>query len=114
MMANTTAIHSGFRIIYLAAFFALLAGVFHPFLTGSSIGIVIAGIMILSVGLAGAILLYKAAIYQRAPGIFLNLQDDLLSYKVAPLGIRQPVFVAGGLVLVIISLMYIYQLTGRV
>ena len=104
---------SGFKYLYLLAFFALLSGFFHPFLAGSSIIIVIIGVAVLFAGLTGGILLYKATTYERRPGTFVQ-KDDLIYYAPAPSGRRRWVFLAGGFVLVAISLVYIYQLTGRV
>ena len=50
------------RYVYLFAFFALLAGVFYPLITpGTTIMLVIQGVATLFLGLAGAILLFKAA-----------------------------------------------------
>ena len=49
------------RYVYLAAFFALLAGIFSPFIMHTALGpYVIQGIATLFLGLAGAILLFKA------------------------------------------------------
>lgn len=73
-------------------FFALLSGFFHPLITGASFDNVIVGVIVLFVGLAGTVLLYKAAV----------------SHK------RRIVFLGGGFGLIAISLFYIYQLTGRV
>lgn len=114
-MASTASVmRSSFKLVYLAAFFALLSGVFHPLVAGSSFGIVIAGIMVLFAGLAGTVLLYKAATLERKPGVFLNLEDGLLLYKAGSSDNRQVIFLAGGFILIAISLMYTYQLTGRV
>ena len=51
---------AGVKYVYLVAFFALLSGVFYPIITHSSGDNVIEGILILFVGLAGAVSLYKA------------------------------------------------------
>jgi len=83
---------TGFKYIYLVAFFALLAGLFHPLITNTSFDGVIIGVLILFVGLAGGVLLYRAAISENRRGIFLG----------------------GGFTLMAISLYYIFQLTGRV
>ncbi|MBI1663858.1 MAG: hypothetical protein IS860_10340 [Nitrosopumilus sp.] len=83
---------TGFKYVYLVAFFALLAGFFHPLITNTSFDIVFVGVLVLFVGLAGGVLLYKAATSETKRGIFL----------------------AGGFVLTVISLYYIFQLTGRV
>ena len=82
---------AGFKYIYLVAFFALLAGFFHPLITDTSFDIVIIGVLILFLGLAGGVLLYKAATSENKKGIFLG----------------------GGFTLIIISLHYIFQITGR-
>jgi len=83
---------TGFKYIYLVAFFALLAGLFHPLITDTSFDGVIIGVLILFVGLAGGVLLYRSATSENRRGIFLG----------------------GGFTLIIISLYYIFQLTGRV
>ena len=49
--AKQSKIISGIKYIYLLAFFALLAGVFHPIITDSPIDGMIKGILILFVGL---------------------------------------------------------------
>ncbi len=82
---------TGFKYIYLVAFFALLAGLFHPLITNTSFDGVITGVLVLFVGLAGGVLLYRAATSENRRGIFLG----------------------GGFTLIIISLYYIFQLTGR-
>ena len=82
---------TGFKYVYLVAFFALLAGLFHPLITNSSFDNVIAGVLVLFVGLAGGVLLYRAATSESKRAIFL----------------------AGGFALMGISLYYIFQFTGR-
>ncbi len=81
---------TGLKYVYLTAFFALLAGFFHPQITGQSFDGVIVGVLVLFVGLAGGVLLYKAATSKRR-GIYLG----------------------GGFALIAISLFYIFQLTER-
>jgi len=71
-------------------FFALLAGFFHPLITGASFDSVIIGILTLFVGLAGGVLVYKATSSVKRRGIYLG----------------------GGFGLIAISLAYIFQLTG--
>ena len=78
--------------MYLIIFFALLSGFFHPLITGSSFDSVIVGVIVLFVGLAGGVLLYKAATSEKRKWILLG----------------------GGFGLISISLFYIFQLTGRV
>ena len=83
---------TGFKYIYLVAFFALLSGLFYPLITDTSFDGVITGVLTLFVGLAGGVLLYRSATSENRRGIFLG----------------------GGFTLIIISLYYIFQLTGRV
>ena len=82
---------TGVKYIYLIFFFALLAGLFHPFITGNSFDPVIIGVLILFVSLAGCVLVYKAATSEKRRGIFLG----------------------AGFGLIAISLAYILTLTGR-
>ncbi|MCV0430774.1 hypothetical protein [Nitrosopumilus sp.] len=82
---------TGFKYIYLVAFFALLAGFFHPLITNTSFDGVISGVIILFVGLAGGVLLYRAATSESKRAIFLG----------------------SGFALMAISLYYIFQFTGR-
>lgn len=81
----------GIKYAYLVAFFALLSGIFHPIITGASFDNVIIGILVLFVGLAGGVLVYKAATSEKRRGLYLG----------------------GGFALIAISLAYIFQLTGR-
>ena len=82
----------GFKYIYLVAFFALLAGFFHPLITNTSLDIVVIGVLILFIGLAGGVLLFKAATSDK----------------------KQTTFLGGGFILMTISLYYIIALTGRI
>lgn len=82
---------TGFKYIYLIAFFALLAGFFHPLITNTSFDGVVIGVLVLFAGLAGGVLLYKAATSESKRAIFLG----------------------SGFALMSISLYYIFQLTGR-
>ncbi len=83
---------AGFKYVYLIAFFALLSGFFHPLITNTSFDSVVIGVMVLFVGLAGGLLLYKSAISEKRRVIFLGVGFTLIS----------------------ISLFYIFQITGRV
>ena len=83
---------SSFKYVYLIAFFALLSGVFYPLITKTSFESVISGILILFLGLAGGILLYKATTSETKRGIFFGV----------------------GLILIGISLYFIFQFTVRV
>jgi len=82
---------TGFKYIYLVVFFALLAGLFYPLIANTSFDGVIVGVLVLFLGLAGGILLYRAATSEKIRGIYLG----------------------GGFSLIAISLYYIIGLTGR-
>ena len=55
-----TKILAGAKYVYLIAFFALLSGMFYPVITHTGGESVVVGVLILFVGLAGAVSLYKA------------------------------------------------------
>jgi len=82
---------TGIKYIYLVIFFALLAGFFYPIITGTPFDSVIVGVLVLFVGLAGGVLVYK------------GVSSDK----------RKAIYLGGGFVLIAISLAYIFQLTGR-
>lgn len=82
---------TGFKYIYLVAFFALLSGLFYPLINNTSFDGVISGVLILLVGLAGGVLLYRSTTSENNRVIFLG----------------------GGFTLMAISLYYIIQFTGR-
>jgi len=82
---------SSFKYVYLIIFFALLSGFFHPFITNTSFDIVVIGSFVLSVGLAGGILLYKA-----------STSDT-----------KKEIFFAAGFALIGISIYYIYEYAGK-
>ena len=83
---------SSFKYVYLIAFFAFLSGVFYPLITNTSFELVISGILILFLGLAGGVLLYKATTSETKREIFFGI----------------------GLILIGISSYFIFQFTGRV
>jgi len=85
-------VFSSFKYVYLIAFFVLLSGVFYPLITNTSFEPVISGILILFLGLAGGILLYKATTSETKREIFFGV----------------------GLILIGISSYFIFQFTGRV
>jgi len=60
MQLGSNKIIAGARYIYLIGFFALLSGIFYPVITHSPWDPFIIGTLILFVGLAGAVSLYKA------------------------------------------------------
>jgi len=80
-----------FKYVYLIAFFALLSGFFHPLITNTSFDGVVIGVLVLFVGLAGGILLYKAATSEN----------------------KRIIFLGAGFTLMTISLYFIFVLTGR-
>jgi len=82
---------SGIKYVYLLLFFALLAGVFQPFVSEQGILDVIKGIGVLFLGFAGTLLVYKATTSSERQGIFLIT----------------------GFGLIIISLILIYEIAGR-
>ena len=83
---------TGAKYVYLIVFFAFLAGIFNPIINERPIDDVIFGVIVLFVGLAGSILVYKAATTENNRGLFLG----------------------GGFGLIAISFYYIIQFTGRV
>jgi peptidoglycan/LPS O-acetylase OafA/YrhL len=91
LIETSSKIRTGFKYVYLVAFFALLAGFFHPLITGDSFDSVIFGVFVLFVGLAGGILLYKSATSEK----------------------RREIYFGGGFVIIGISLTMIFLITGR-
>ena len=92
MSKNSSKIRLGFTYVYLVAFFALLAGFFSPLISGESFGGVIFGILVLFVGLAGGVILYKSTKNEN----------------------KRIMFFVGGFALIAISLLFIFQITTRV
>jgi len=62
---------AGVKYVYLVAFFALLSGMFYPVITHSSGDSVVEGILILFIGLAGAVSLYKAGTADKHQKVYL-------------------------------------------
>ena len=91
-MNSTSKLLTSFKYTYLVVFFALLAGFFHPLITDTSFVGVILGVLILFLGLAGGVLLYRAATNTTRRGILL----------------------AAGFTLITISLYYIFQMAGKI
>ncbi|MDD9808716.1 MAG: hypothetical protein OXU86_04295 [Thaumarchaeota archaeon] len=50
----------GIKGAYLAGFFALLSGIFYPFVSQGPLGEVILGVLVLFLGLLGGIVVYRA------------------------------------------------------
>ncbi len=78
-MAGTTKILSGVKYGYLVGFFALLSGIFYPFIQGGTLDYTVSGIVILFVGLAGMILVYKAATSDKRRGIYIGIGFGLIA-----------------------------------
>lgn len=91
MSKLNTKVITGVKYIYLVVFFALLAGFFHPIITDTSFDNLITGTLVLFIGLAGGVLVYKAVTSESKRGIFFG----------------------GGFGLIAISLYFIFQMTGR-
>ena len=88
---KSSKILSGIKYVYITVFFALLAGFFSPLITGHSFDLVIIGVIVLFVGLGGAILVYKAATSEKLRMIYLG----------------------SGFALITISLIFIYDIMGK-
>ena len=83
------------RYVYLLAFFTFLAGIFYPLITfnGNSDGsilaqkealaLVIQGVVTLFLGLAGGILLFKAATSDKRRGVFIVIGFTLMTTSLA-------------------------------
>ena len=91
MSKLNTKVITSVKYIYLVVFFVLLAGFFHPIITDTSFDNVITGTLVLFIGLAGGVLVYKAATSESKRGIFFG----------------------GGFGLIAISLYFVFQMTGR-
>jgi len=91
MSKLNTKVITGVKYIYLVVFFVLLAGFFHPIITDTSFDNVITGTLVLFIGLAGGVLVYKAITSESKRGIFFG----------------------GGFGLIAISLYFVFQMTGR-
>ena len=70
---------SGIKYIYLVGFFALLSGLFHPIITESPMEDFVYGILILFLGLAGGILVYKGIISSKLVLTLIGLGITIIS-----------------------------------
>ena len=91
MNVTSSKILSSFKYGYLIIFFVLLSGFFNPIIKNTSFDVVIIGSFVLSIGLAGGILLYKAA------------TSDT----------KKEIFFASGFALIGISIYYIFEYAGK-
>ena len=90
-MKGQTKIIAGIKYVYVTAFLALLSAIFYPFVQGGTLDFVVFGMVMLIIGLAGGILVYKAATAGKRRGIYIGI----------------------GFGLIAVSLTYILQLSGR-
>ena len=79
------------KYAYLIVVASLMAGIFTPWTTGVELGLVVQGILILLLGLAGGVLTFKAVKRQNP--------SKILSFV--------------GLGLMVTSLILVYQISGR-
>jgi len=85
-------LRESFKDIYLLIFFALLAGFFNPLISGSSFNDLIFGILDLILGVVGGVLLYKSMTSEKG----------------------QIIYFGAGFGLIFLSLVLIFQITGRI
>jgi len=90
-LSGATKVLTSVKYAYLIGFLALLSGIFYPFIQGGTLDYTVLGVTVLFVGLAGTILVYKAATSEKRRGIYIGI----------------------GFGLIAISLTYILQFTGR-
>jgi hypothetical protein len=82
---------AGAKYVYLIFFFALLSGMFYPVITHSNGDSVIEGVLILFVGLAGAVSLYKTGTSDK----------------------HQKAYLIAGLAILSIALLLVYAALGK-
>ena len=70
---------AGAKYVYLIFFFALLSGMFYPVITHGSGATVVEGVLILLIGLAGAVSLYKAGTSDKHQKAYLITGFAILS-----------------------------------
>lgn len=92
MQKGGSKILTGTKYVYLIFFFALLSGLFYPIIErGANANGVIIGVIILFIGLAGAVCLYKAGTSEK----------------------RQKTYLIMGFVILAISLLLVFAAAGR-
>ncbi len=60
------------KVAYLIGFFALLSGVFYPFVSGGSLAEVIAGVLVLFMGLLGGLAVYRSTSSKSPKPLFVT------------------------------------------
>ena len=79
-MQKSSSILAGIKYVYLIFFFALLSGMFYPIIErGANANQVVIGVLVLFVGLAGALCLYKASTSDKNQKIYLIVGFAILS-----------------------------------
>ena len=79
-MQKSSSILTGIKYVYLIFFFALLSGMFYPIIEqGAKTDQVVIGTLILFVGLAGALCLYKAGTSEKRQKTYLITGFAILS-----------------------------------
>lgn len=91
-MQKNSSILAGIKYVYLIFFFALLSGMFYPIIErGANANQVIVGVLVLFVGLAGALCLYKASTSEK----------------------RQKTYLIAGFAILAIALLLVFSAAGR-
>jgi len=91
-MQKNSSILTGIKYVYLIFFFALLSGMFYPIIErGANANQVIVGVLVLFVGLAGALCLYKASTSEK----------------------RQKTYLIAGFAILTIALLLVFSTAGR-
>lgn len=91
-MQKNSSILAGIKYVYLIFFFALLSGMFYPIIErGANANQVIVGVLVLFVGLAGALCLYKASTSEK----------------------RQKTYLIAGFTILAIALLLVFSAAGR-
>lgn len=81
-MSSTTPpsrVVSSFKYAYLLVFFMLLSGLFQPLISGSDGDKLVAGVMILSLGLLGGTLLWRSAYNEDNRVVYMGLGFGLIA-----------------------------------
>jgi len=92
-MQKSSTILAGIKYVYLVFFFALLSGMFYPIIEQNANATeVVAGVLILFVGLGGALCLYKFSISEKS----------------------QKTYLIAGFVILTIALFLVFSISGRI
>ena len=91
-MQKSSSILTGIKYVYLIFFFALLSGMFYPIIEGgANTNQVVIGVLILFVGLSGALCLYKASTSEK----------------------KQKTYLITGFTILAIALLLVFSVAGR-